>query len=61
VTGPQRGRTPPADARLDRKAYVAAVQLLKEAGTVTNASWDPLSIVDESYLDQALKIARTLH
>ncbi|MGA2395403.1 MAG: ABC transporter substrate-binding protein [Candidatus Lustribacter sp.] len=61
VTGPQRGRTPPADARLDRKAYAAAVQLLKEAGTITNTSWDPMSVVDESYLDQALKIARNLH
>jgi ABC-type nitrate/sulfonate/bicarbonate transport system substrate-binding protein len=61
VAGPQRGRTPPFDARLDRKAYVAAVNLLKEAGTVTEKNWDPLSVVDESYLDKALKIAGKLH
>ncbi len=61
VAGPQRGKTPPADAKLDRKAYVAAVGLLKEAGTITNASWDPMSVVDESYLDQGLKIAAKMH
>jgi ABC-type nitrate/sulfonate/bicarbonate transport system substrate-binding protein len=61
VLGPQRGRTPPKDGRLDVKGYIASVNLLKDYGTITNKGWDPMSAVDESYLNQAMKLAATLH
>lgn len=60
VAGPQRGHTPPRDARLDSKGFAATIALLKDAGTVTNKAWDPRSAIDESYLDRALKLAATL-
>ena len=61
VLGPQRGHTPPRNASIDEKGLAAAVGLLKKAGTITNAAWDPKSAIDGSYLDRALKLAATLH
>lgn len=61
VAGPQRGHTPPRDARIDEKGFAATIDLLKEAGTITNKAWDPKTAIDDSYLDRALKLAATLH
>jgi ABC-type nitrate/sulfonate/bicarbonate transport system substrate-binding protein len=55
VAGPFRGNTPPENAKLDVTAFANSVQLLKDEGIITNASWDPRSVIDAFYLDKALK------
>lgn len=55
VAGPDRGLTPPTDARLDVQGIAAEFVLLKEAGIVTNPNFDYRTIVDLSYLDKALR------
>jgi ABC-type nitrate/sulfonate/bicarbonate transport system substrate-binding protein len=55
VLGPDRGRTPPTDARLDVQGTLAVFGLLKDAGIITNKSFDPRKVIDLSYLDKALK------
>jgi ABC-type nitrate/sulfonate/bicarbonate transport system substrate-binding protein len=61
VAGPQRGHTPPRDARIDEQGFANTIELLKEAGTITNQAFDPKTAIDNSYLDRALKLAATLH
>lgn len=55
VAGPDRGQTPPRDARLDMTAWANAIQALKDEGVITNKDFDARSVVDMSYLDRALK------
>lgn len=55
VAGPFRGNTPPINAELDIQAFANSVQLLKDQGIITNAAWDPRSVIDLSYLHKALK------
>ena len=55
VAGPDRGLTPPTDARLDVNGIAVEFGLMKDAGIVTNPSFDYRSVIDTSYLEQALK------
>lgn len=61
VAGPQRGKTPPKDARIDAAGFANTIQLMKDAGVITNKVFDPKSVIDTSYLDKALKLAATIH
>lgn len=61
VAGPQRGKTPPRDARIDPQGFANTIQAMKDAGVITNKAFDPKSVIDNGYLDQALKLAATLH
>jgi ABC-type nitrate/sulfonate/bicarbonate transport system substrate-binding protein len=60
VAGPQRGHTPPKDARIDRKGFAATIGLLKDVGVITNPKFNPNSAIDESFLDRALKLMATM-
>jgi ABC-type nitrate/sulfonate/bicarbonate transport system substrate-binding protein len=55
VAGPFRGNTPPANAKLDVQAFANSVQLLKDGGQISNASFDYRTVIDLSYLERALK------
>jgi ABC-type nitrate/sulfonate/bicarbonate transport system substrate-binding protein len=61
VAGAQRGHTPPKDARVDEKGFEATIELMKQAGVITNKAFVSKTAVDNSYLDKALKLAATLH
>ncbi len=61
VAGPLRGKTPPKDARIDPAGFANTIQAMKDAGVITNKAFDPKSVIDTSYLDQALKLAATIH
>ena len=61
VAGPQRGHTPPTDARIDAGGFARTIDLMKNNGVITNRSFDPKTAIDNSYLDKALKLAATIH
>lgn len=54
-----RGETPPRDARIDLTGFSAAVDLLKASGAITNKAFDPKSVIDQSYLEKGIQMART--
>ena len=55
VAGPFRGNTPPVNAKMDTQAFANSIQLLKDEGIITTASFDYHTVLDTSYLDKALK------
>lgn len=59
VAGPARGQVPPRDARIDMAGFVAAIDQLKAAGTITNKGFDPKSVIDTSYLERGIRLARS--
>ena len=48
VAGPQRGHTPPKDARIDAGGFANTIDLMKLAGVITNRTWDPKTAIDNS-------------
>ena len=56
VAGPRRGKDPPRNATVDLPALGNTVGLMKNAGIITNKTFDYRSAVDQQYLEAALKL-----
>ncbi len=56
VAGPRHGKDPPHNASIDLNALGNTIELLKNAGVITNKAFVGRSAVDEQYLNAALKL-----
>lgn len=58
ITGPGKGKNPPRDARIDLAGFTNTVNVLKSLNIITNKGFDVRTVIDGSYLEEALKNLR---